>query len=303
MQFNIRDILLITSVAVLAIVAFVAHSKTKQLSIQINDVREDSKSLKNSVSAIESNLALSKSDQKLDFIRQVQIATEHATAGFEKVRERYGKVEPESAVRMWMTNAVPVEQNDEIVIREVPEYHQTLKTSITHWRINVPSGKPVYLRSGIGRNVDYRFGSYDTVDWLTDTPFLDSNPYQIQLESGINDLRILTTSSGLKVELQLGDQRLLVTKFDGKHSDLNESNRSARHPLAFSLGKIDSVSGRANLDYYQDLKKISFSDTTTDYEFWIWLSSNPNVEGFETFPVAAVSVPQEQTPSEVTSDE
>ena len=134
MQFNIRDILLITFVAVLAVVAFIAHNKTKQLSIQINDVREDSKSLKSSVSAIESNLALSKSDQKLDFIRQVQIATEPATAGFESVRERYGKVEPES---------------DKIVIREVPEFHQTLKTSITHWRINVPSGEPVYRRSRI----------------------------------------------------------------------------------------------------------------------------------------------------------
>ena len=293
LQFNIRDILLITFVAVLAVAAFVAHNKRKQLSIQINDVREDNKSLKSSVSAIESNLALSKSDQKLDFIRQVQIATEPATAGFEKVRERYGKVEPES---------------DKIVTRVVPEYHQTLETSITHWRISVPSEEPVYLRSGIGISAPYLsflVKQLDTVDWLTNTPFLDSGPYQIQLEPGINDLRILTTSSDLKVELQLGDQRLLVTKFDGKHSDLNESTPSVRYPRAFSLAKIKGGLNRGNQDWWpnEDLKKICFSDTMTDYEFWIWLSSNPNVERFETFPAAAVSVPQEQTTSEVTSDE
>ena len=306
MQFNIRDTLFITFVAVLAVVAFVAHNETKQLSMQINDVREDSKSLKSSVSAIESNLALSKSDQQLDFIRQVQIATEPATAGFETVRERYGKVDRADPRRRNVGFGAESEpESDKILIREVPEYHQTLETSITHWRINVPSGEPVYLRSGIGRNVDYLFESYDTVDWLTDTPFLDSNPYQIQLEPGINDLRILTTSSSLKVELQLGDQRLLVTKFDGKHSDLNESNPSRRHPLAFSLAKTDRVFGGANPDCWPTLplKKLSFHDTTTDYVFRIWLSSNPNVEGFETFPVAAISVPQEQTTSEVTSDE
>ena len=273
MRFSIRDMLIMTFVVALVVMAFLGRSKTNRLSLQVSDARENVKPLRRSISNIEYRLA--ESQPRMDYIDQVEAAAESAIAGFETVRERYGKAEP---------------QPDKVVVRSVPAYHETLGTWTTHWRINVPSGKPVYLRTGV--HTEANESNLDDVDWLSNTPFLDSNAYQIRLVPGINDLRILTTNLGSKLAIQLGDQQLLSTKFAGDHNGMGSSGPSGRDPLSYSLAKKT-----------QDLRRIRFGNDSPEYMYWIWLSSNPNAEGFKPFPAVPItSIDQEQAASEATDE-
>ena len=219
---------------------------------------------------------------KMDYIRQVQSAVEPAIAGFQSVRERYGKVDPEP---------------NKVVVRSVPEYVENeSQMYIEHWRISVPSGKPVYLRSGIRTESNNRGDSnLDRYKWLKDSPFTDSNSYEIQLEPGIVDLWMFTrnSESNVQVQLQLGDQQLVSTVFTDDYSGRSWSGPSGRVPFSFSLKKRNV-----------SLIKFSLGSDSPRHEYWIWLSSKPDVEGFKPFPVIPMAqFTQVQESFKATADE
>ena len=280
MRFSIGDMLIMSFVVALAVLALVGTSKAKRLTAQAANARENERALKRSVSFGE--MRLRKFGPKMDYIRQIQAAAEPAIAGFEAVRQRYCKVEP-----------VP----NKVVIRSVPEYSKDLETSINRWRISVPSGQPVYLRSGIQRDLEHTEESkLDTVDWLTETPFQDSNAYEIQLEPGIIDLWMLTSILGSRLELRLGDQQLLSTVFDDDHSSRAWSGPSAREPLSFSLAEKT-----------KNMIRLNFGGDSPRYEYWIWFSSKPIEDGYKPFPLKPIvpiaSIDPDQKTAEATADE
>ena len=254
-----------TFVVALTVLAFLEYGKTKRLSAQVNEADKNVEELKRSIKFSEMRLA--QYGPKMDYNHQIQLAVEPAIAEFEKVRERYGKVDPKP---------------DKVVVRSVPEYRENDKqTYIQHWRISVPTGRPVFLRSGIRTEInDGADSNLDSYRWLKNTPYRDSNAYEIRLKPGINDLWMSTadliTENSLK--LQLGDQQLLSTEYTAESKSRSWSGPSGRKPYSFSLAKKN-----------KSLIEIRFGSEAPRYTYWIWLSSNANADEFEPFPAMPMS--------------
>lgn len=260
MQFGIRDLLILTSVAALVAIAFLGHRKTNQLDAQLTETRSQFSADRSTVSLLE--IYLDDFGPQMDYAKQFRLAAEPAIAEFDSLRQRYSDVEP-----------VP----GKVVVRSVPEYDREPNVSMHHWRLSIPTEYPVFLKSAIRENTRAAAASaVDDMAWLTVSQFTESGPFETRLDPGIVDLWLIHSDNGRKIELRLADKQLLQTEFIGESFGNSWSGPSGRKPFARSLTKRP-----------QYLLKIDRGPSKL--EFWIWLSGKPDAAGFKPYPESNVS--------------
>lgn len=134
MQFNIRDLLFVTSVVVLVVVACIRYRAADRIDSQVTKARFEVKSLQDSI--VRSKQYLPNYEPRMDYVGQIQQAHGAAAADFDNVRKRYSKIEPKPG---------------KVVAREIPEYGDL---NPKHLRLHIPQEYPVYLRSAIKAKQD-----------------------------------------------------------------------------------------------------------------------------------------------------
>ena len=256
MQFNIRDLLFVTSVVVLVVVACIRYRAADRIDSQVTKARFEVKSLQDSI--VRSKQYLPNYEPRMDYVGQIQQAHGAAAADFDNVRKRYSKIEPKPG---------------KVVAREIPEYGDL---NPKHLRLHIPQEYPVYLRSAIKAKQDSSSDdsskiekALDQVAWQTETPFSDPSPHEIRLDPGWVDLWFYSGHKQPVAELRIGETHILRTTFLGESSYPFPSGLYCEKPI--------------EIDLTESTRKIRMIDFG-DFEVWIWLSSQSEVTGFTPFP-------------------
>ena len=175
MRFGIRDLLVIALLVALCAFAIQSYRRAQELEVQIASAQFDFNTKTSKLMLMQ--LTTVNAPPLIDFATELGKTRQQAAQGFADVQERHGRIEPKP---------------DTVSLRSVPEFSEHGFHYVSHYRINVPENKVVFLRSAFDQ-LDGSANSSTFLNqrpWLQNAPFTDSKPHQIRVEPGIHDITI-----------------------------------------------------------------------------------------------------------------
>lgn len=271
MRFSIRALLALTFLAVLVMLVWRTARETTRNQEHLTRLQKEIKDLELNVRLNEPALhqAILRSRHEFDSVRELrQRSIEH----YESLRQKYSGIEtPEAGV---------------LAIRTIPSLQTGAVQPPITFRIWVPEDRAVWLKFGVhqaDRSVQSSRESEKADDLLTNSPFEDSGPFELQMPPGDQMLEIGTEPAGegaVPLTITLNDNVLLRSAFvSSEATGANASYISGRSQINF--GKNQPLpwllTGRMNLGYY-----TSGEEPILTHAFSLWLSNQSG--SFANFP-------------------
>ena len=136
-------------------------------------------------------------DQRNDYADEVELAYRRTIDEFDRVRNRYGSVDPEAG---------------KVIFRIVPALDERADVTVSRFRVSIPSEYPVFLRSR-GSSGKYPIGDLDKQSPSSVADISGPQAWQMQLEPGIHDLCFVKGKEDSNVWLEIQLDNLLLHPF------------------------------------------------------------------------------------------
>ena len=271
MRFSIREMLALMFLVSLGMLAWRTSEDAIRDKARLAQLQAEIKSL-------EARLRLDQPALQQAIMREheefqpIHAMRERSVRHFDQLRQKYSTLEPPGG--------------DVFSIRGIPSLKTDTGPAPVIFRMFVPEKRTIWLKFGVHmvkHSVHSTRTPDDVHDLLTVSPFKDSGPFEIQLPSGDQTLRIATGHAAdgfLPLIMTLDDKVLLRTSFVAADvAGMGSSHISAPSQIDFDPQRdLPSL-----LTGHMSLRTpASGIEPVNTHAFWVWLSDRAS--NFARFP-------------------
>ena len=271
MRFSIREMLAVMVLVSFGMLAWRASEDARRDKARLAQLQAEIKSIEARLRLDQPALHQAILHEHEEF-QPFHAMRERSVEHFDRLRQKYSTLEPPGA--------------DVFSIRGIPSLQTDAGPVPVIFRLFVPEKRTVWLKFGVHTVKQSVISSRtpdDAHDLLTDSPFKDSGPFEMQLPSGDQTLRIAmghVAEGSLPLVMTLDDKVLLRTSFvSAEVTGTSSGHISALSQIDFGPQQALPSLLTGNMNLRTPVSGIAPANT---YAFWVWLSDRAS--SFASFP-------------------